>query len=31
MAGAVLADLPLDANVEFITIMATNMPSIGRG
>jgi NADP-dependent 3-hydroxy acid dehydrogenase YdfG len=23
--------LPLDANVQFITVMATNMPYIGRG
>ena len=32
-AGAVLymAGLPLDANVEFLTVMATNMPYIGRG
>jgi NAD(P)-dependent dehydrogenase (short-subunit alcohol dehydrogenase family) len=32
-AGAVLymAGLPLDANVEFVTVMATNMPYIGRG
>jgi NAD(P)-dependent dehydrogenase (short-subunit alcohol dehydrogenase family) len=32
-ADAVLfmAGLPLDANVEFMTIMATNMPYIGRG
>ena len=26
-----MANLPLDANVQFITIMATNMPFIGRG
>src|ERR1700757_1537527 len=26
-----MADLPLDANVEFMTIMATKMPFIGRG
>ena len=26
-----MADLPLEANVQFITIMATNMPFIGRG
>jgi NAD(P)-dependent dehydrogenase (short-subunit alcohol dehydrogenase family) len=26
-----MAGLPLDANVEFLTIMATNMPYIGRG
>ena len=32
-ADAVLymASLPLDANVEFLTIMATTMPYIGRG
>lgn len=26
-----MCDLPLDANVQFITIMATKMPYIGRG
>jgi hypothetical protein len=26
-----LASLPLDANVQFITVMATQMPFIGRG
>jgi len=26
-----MADLPLDANVQFMTIMATGMPFIGRG
>ena len=26
-----MADLPLDANVQFMTVMATNMPFIGRG
>jgi NAD(P)-dependent dehydrogenase (short-subunit alcohol dehydrogenase family) len=33
VAGAVLsmANLPLDANVQFLTIMATKMPFIGRG
>jgi len=33
VADAVLymASLPLDANVEFITVMATKMPFIGRG
>ena len=33
VAEAVLymANLPLDANVEFITVMATNMPFVGRG
>jgi hypothetical protein len=32
-ANAVLymAGLPLDANVQFLTVMATNMPYIGRG
>ena len=25
------ADLPLDANVLFMTVMATNMPFVGRG
>jgi NAD(P)-dependent dehydrogenase (short-subunit alcohol dehydrogenase family) len=32
-ADAVLymAGLPLDANVQFLTVMATNMPYIGRG
>ncbi|MEL7394850.1 MAG: SDR family oxidoreductase [Pseudomonadota bacterium] len=32
-AGAVLhmAELPLEANVQFMTIMATKMPYIGRG
>jgi NAD(P)-dependent dehydrogenase (short-subunit alcohol dehydrogenase family) len=32
-ADAVLymAGLPLDANVQFLTIMATNMPLVGRG
>jgi NAD(P)-dependent dehydrogenase (short-subunit alcohol dehydrogenase family) len=32
-ADAVLhmAELPLDANVQFVTIMATNMPLVGRG
>jgi NAD(P)-dependent dehydrogenase (short-subunit alcohol dehydrogenase family) len=32
-ADAVLymAGLPLDANIQFMTIMATNMPFIGRG
>ncbi|HEY3726218.1 MAG TPA: SDR family oxidoreductase [Solirubrobacteraceae bacterium] len=32
-ADAVLymAGLPLDANVQFLTVMATNMPLIGRG
>ena len=33
VANAVLhmADLPLDANVQFMTIMATKMPFVGRG
>jgi NAD(P)-dependent dehydrogenase (short-subunit alcohol dehydrogenase family) len=33
VANAVLymANLPLDANVQFITVMATKMPFIGRG
>jgi NAD(P)-dependent dehydrogenase (short-subunit alcohol dehydrogenase family) len=33
VAGAVLymAGLPLDANVQFMTVMATKMPFIGRG
>jgi len=33
VAEAVLymANLPLDANVQFITVMATTMPFIGRG
>jgi hypothetical protein len=26
-----MADLPLEANVQFITIMATKMPFVGRG
>jgi NAD(P)-dependent dehydrogenase (short-subunit alcohol dehydrogenase family) len=26
-----MANLPLDANVQFMTLMATNMPLIGRG
>lgn len=26
-----MADLPLEANVQFMTVMATNMPYIGRG
>ena len=30
-AVLLMADLPLDANVEFMTIMATNMPYVGRG
>jgi NADP-dependent 3-hydroxy acid dehydrogenase YdfG len=33
VARAVLymASLPLSANVQFMTVMATNMPFIGRG
>lgn len=33
VADAVLymAELPLEANVQFLTVMATNMPFIGRG
>jgi len=33
VAEAVLymAALPLSANVQFLTVMATNMPFIGRG
>jgi len=33
VARAVLymASLPLDANVQFMTIMATKMPLLGRG
>ncbi|MBP61546.1 MAG: 3-oxoacyl-ACP reductase [Planctomycetaceae bacterium] len=30
-AVAYMADLPLDANVQFMTIMATEMPYVGRG
>jgi NAD(P)-dependent dehydrogenase (short-subunit alcohol dehydrogenase family) len=26
-----MANLPLDANVQFMTVMATNMPFVGRG
>ena len=26
-----MASLPIDANVQFVTVMATNMPFIGRG
>ena len=26
-----MANLPLDANIQFVTVMATNMPFIGRG
>lgn len=33
VADAVLymASLPLDANVQFMTVMATKMPLVGRG
>jgi NADP-dependent 3-hydroxy acid dehydrogenase YdfG len=33
VADAVLhiSNLPLDANVQFMTIMATQMPYVGRG
>ena len=30
-AVAYMAELPLDANVQFMTVMATKMPYIGRG
>jgi len=30
-AVAYMASLPLDANVQFMTVMATKMPYIGRG
>jgi len=26
-----MANLPLDANVQFMTLMATTMPFVGRG
>ena len=26
-----IADLPLEANVQFMTLMATKMPLVGRG
>jgi hypothetical protein len=26
-----MAELPLEANVQFMTLMATKMPYIGRG
>ncbi len=29
--SAYMASLPLDANVQFLTVMATKMPFIGRG
>ena len=30
-AVVLMASLPLDANVQFMTVMATKMPFIGRG
>jgi hypothetical protein len=30
-ALAYMASLPLDTNVQFLTVMATQMPFIGRG
>jgi NADP-dependent 3-hydroxy acid dehydrogenase YdfG len=30
-AVAYMASLPLDANVLFMTVMATDMPFVGRG
>ena len=30
-AVAYIANLPLDVNIQFMTIMATNMPFVGRG
>jgi NADP-dependent 3-hydroxy acid dehydrogenase YdfG len=30
-AVAYMASLPLEANVQFITVMATKMPFVGRG
>ena len=29
--SAFMANLPLESNVQFVTIMATKMPFIGRG
>ncbi|MEO6271389.1 MAG: 3-oxoacyl-ACP reductase, partial [Lautropia sp.] len=26
-----MANLPLEANVQFLTVMATKMPFVGRG
>ena len=26
-----MANLPLDANMQFVTLMATKMPLVGRG
>ena len=31
LAVLYMASLPLDANVQFMTVMATKMPFIGRG
>jgi hypothetical protein len=31
MAVLQMANLPLETNVQFITIMATKMPFVGRG
>jgi hypothetical protein len=28
---ALMASLPLDANIQFVTVMSTKMPFIGRG
>jgi hypothetical protein len=30
-AVAYMAELPLEANVQFMTLMATAMPYVGRG
>jgi NADP-dependent 3-hydroxy acid dehydrogenase YdfG len=30
-AVAYMASLPLEANVQFMTLMATTMPFVGRG
>jgi NADP-dependent 3-hydroxy acid dehydrogenase YdfG len=30
-AVAYMASLPLEANVQFLTVMATKMPFVGRG
>ena len=30
-AGVQMANLPLEANVLFMTVMATKMPFVGRG
>jgi hypothetical protein len=30
-AALFMANLPLDVNVQFLTIMATKMPFVGRG